>query len=159
MAPVEAVDVWDGFVDAVLAFVDVSAIAPLRVVVDAANGMAGVMLPRVLERLPQVEVVRCYFEPDGSFPNHEPNPLLPENREFIVRRTLEEGAAFGVAYDGDADRCFFVDDTRRVRSRRLHDGAVRRADARARAGRQGDLRRAGLVGGAARRSSAPAACR
>ena len=58
-----------------------------------------------------VEVVRCYFEPDGSFPNHEPNPLLPENREFIMRRTLEEGAAFGVAYDGDADRCFFVDDT------------------------------------------------
>jgi phosphomannomutase len=55
--------------------------------------------------------VRCNFEPDGSFPNHEPNPLLPENREFIVRRTTEEGAAFGVAYDGDADRCFFVDDT------------------------------------------------
>jgi phosphomannomutase len=58
-----------------------------------------------------VDVVRCYFEPDGSFPNHEPNPLLPENREFIVRRTREEGAAFGVAYDGDADRCFFVDDS------------------------------------------------
>ena len=58
----------------------------LRVVVDAANGMAGVMLPPVLARLPQVDVVRCYFEPDGSFPNHEPNPLLPENREFIVRR-------------------------------------------------------------------------
>ena len=76
-----------------------------------ANGMAGEMLPRVLDRLPQVEVVRCNFEPDGSFPNHEPNPLLPENREFIVRRTREEGAAFGVAYDGDADRCFFVDDT------------------------------------------------
>jgi len=55
--------------------------------------------------------VRCYFEPDGSFPNHEPNPLLPENREFIVRKTLEEGADFGVAFDGDADRCFFVDDS------------------------------------------------
>jgi phosphomannomutase len=107
---VEPVDVWDGFVERVLGFVAVDAIAPLRVVVDAANGMAGVMLPRVLERLPQVEVVRCNFEPDGSFPNHEPNPLLPENREFIVRRTKEEGAAFGVAYDGDADRCFFVDD-------------------------------------------------
>ena len=103
-------DVWDGFLSRVLSFVDVSAISPLRVVVDAANGMAGVMLPRVLERLPQVEVVRCYFEPDGSFPNHEPNPLLPENREFIERKTREEGAAFGVAYDGDADRCFFVDD-------------------------------------------------
>jgi phosphomannomutase len=90
--------------------VDVDAIEPLRVVIDAANGMAGVMLPPVLERLP-LDAVRCYFEPDGSFPNHEPNPLLPENREFIVRKTLEEGADFGVAFDGDADRCFFVDDT------------------------------------------------
>ena len=54
------------------------------IVVDAANGMAGAMLPPVLERLPQVEVVRCYFEPDGTFPNHEPNPLLEENRAFIV---------------------------------------------------------------------------
>jgi len=105
------VDVWDDFVERVLGFVDVDAIEPLRIVVDAANGMAGVMLPRVLERLPQVDVVRCNFEPDGSFPNHEPNPLLPENREFIVRRTKEEHATFGVAYDGDADRCFFVDDT------------------------------------------------
>ncbi len=94
----------------VLSFVDVSAIRPLSVVIDAANGMAGAMLPPVLERLP-VETVRCYFEPDGSFPNHEPNPLLPENREFIVRKTLEEGADLGVAFDGDADRCFFVDDT------------------------------------------------
>ena len=92
-----------------LSFVDVTAIAPLRIVVDAANGMAGAMLPPVLERLP-VETVRCYFEPDGTFPNHEPNPLLPENREFIVAKTLEEGADFGVAFDGDADRCFFVDD-------------------------------------------------
>jgi phosphomannomutase len=104
-------DVWAAFVERVLSFVDVGSIAPLRVVVDAANGMAGTMLPRVLDRLPQVDVVRCYFEPDGSFPNHEPNPLLPENREFIVRKTREEGAAFGVAYDGDADRCFFVDDS------------------------------------------------
>ena len=103
-------DVWEAFVARVLGFVDVDAIAPLRVVVDAANGMAGEMLPRVLAHLPQVEVVRCYFEPDGSFPNHEPNPLLPQNREFIERRTREEAASFGVAYDGDADRCFFVDD-------------------------------------------------
>ena len=78
--------------------------------IDAANGMGGAMLPPVLERLP-IDVVRCYFEPDGTFPNHEPNPLLPENREFIVRKTLEEKADLGVAFDGDADRCFFVDDT------------------------------------------------
>jgi phosphomannomutase len=104
-------DVWAGFVEKVLSFVDEDAIRPLRVVVDAANGMAGTMLPPVLDRLPQLDVVRCYFEPDGSFPNHEPNPLLPENREFIVDRTRAEGADLGVAYDGDADRCFFVDDT------------------------------------------------
>ena len=104
-------DVWPGFVDKVLSFVDVDAIAPLRIVVDAANGMAGAMLPPVLERLPQVEVVRCYFDPDGTFPNHEPNPLLEENRALHRREDAEEGAALGVAYDGDADRCFFVDDT------------------------------------------------
>src|SRR3954453_3324644 len=104
-------DIWPEYVARVLSFVDVSAIRPLRVVIDAANGMAGLMLPPVLERLPSIDVVRCYFEPDGSFPNHEPNPLLPENREFIIRKTTEEGADFGVAFDGDADRCFFVDDT------------------------------------------------
>jgi phosphomannomutase len=99
------------FVAKVLSFVDPATIRPLRVVIDAANGMAGVMLPPVLDRLPQLDVVRCYFEPDGSFPNHEPNPLLPENREFIVAKVKEESADLGVAYDGDADRCFFVDDT------------------------------------------------
>src|SRR3990170_1523353 len=104
-------DVWPGFVDKVLSFVEPEAIKPLKVVVDAANGMAGVMLPPVLERLPRLDVVRCFFEPDGSFPNHEPNPLLPENREFVVQRTREEGADLGVAFDGDGDRCFFVDDT------------------------------------------------
>ncbi|NUR76640.1 MAG: phosphomannomutase/phosphoglucomutase [Thermoleophilia bacterium] len=104
-------DIWARFVDRVLSFVDVDALKPLRVVIDAANGIAGVMLPPVLERLPMIDVVRCYFEPDGTFPNHEPNPLLPENREFIIRKTTEEHADFGVAFDGDADRCFFVDDT------------------------------------------------
>jgi phosphomannomutase len=107
---VEQVDIWPAFVDRVLSFVDVEEIAPLKVVIDAANGMAGVMLPPVLERLPQVETVRYFFEPDGTFPNHEPNPLLPENREFIIERTTAEAADFGVAFDGDADRCFFVDD-------------------------------------------------
>jgi phosphomannomutase len=103
-------DIWPGFVEKVLSFVDVGSIKPLRVVIDAANGMAGAMLPPVLERLP-IDAVTCFFEPDGTFPDHEPNPLLPENREFIIRKTREEGADLGVAYDGDADRCFFVDDT------------------------------------------------
>jgi phosphomannomutase len=103
-------DIWPEYVARVLSFVDATRIRPLKVVIDAANGMAGTMLPPVLGHLP-IEAVRCYFEPDGSFPNHEPNPLLPENREFIVRKTLDEGADLGVAFDGDADRCFFVDDT------------------------------------------------
>jgi len=103
-------DIWPSYVDRVLSLVDLGQIKPLRVVIDAANGMAGAMLPPVLERLP-IEAVRCYFDPDGTFPNHEPNPLLPENREFIVRKTLEEKADLGVAFDGDADRCFFVDNT------------------------------------------------
>jgi phosphomannomutase len=103
-------DIWPRWVDAVLAFIDVDAVKPLRVVIDAANGMGGVMLPPVLERLP-IHAVPYFFEPDGTFPNHEPNPLLPENREFIVAKVTEEGADLGVAFDGDADRCFFVDDT------------------------------------------------
>jgi phosphomannomutase len=107
---VQEYDIWPAFVDRVLSFIDLPEIKPLRVVIDAANGMAGVMLPPVLERLP-IEAVRYYFEPDGTFPNHEPNPLLPENRQFIIERTKAEGADFGVAFDGDADRCFFVDDT------------------------------------------------
>ena len=108
---VRAEDIWPQFVEKALSFVDREAIGTLRVVIDAANGMAGAMLPPILERLPQLQVVACNFELDGTFPNHEPNPLLPENREFIVAKTREEGADLGVAYDGDADRCFFIDDT------------------------------------------------
>src|SRR6266849_2143031 len=103
-------DIWPRFVDRVMSFIDVDAVKPLRVVIDAANGMAGVMLPPILERLP-IDAIPYFFEPDGTFPNHEPNPLLPENREFIVERVRAEQADLGVAFDGDADRCFFVDDT------------------------------------------------
>jgi phosphomannomutase len=103
-------DVWPRFVEQVLSFIAVEAVKPLRVVIDAANGMAGAMLPPVLDKLP-IDAVRCYFEPDGTFPNHEPNPLLPENREFIMRKVTEENADLGIAFDGDADRCFFVDET------------------------------------------------
>jgi phosphomannomutase len=108
-AVAERVDIWPGFVEKVLSFIDPASVRPLRVVVDAANGMAGAMLPPLLDRLP-VEAVRCFFEPDGTFPNHEPNPLLEENRRFIVQKVTDEGADLGIAFDGDADRCFFVDD-------------------------------------------------
>jgi phosphomannomutase len=106
----EKVDIYPAFVEKVLSFIDPPAVKPLRIVIDAGNGMAGAMLSPVLERLP-VDAVRCYFEPDGTFPNHEPNPLLPENREFIIGKVLEEKADLGIAFDGDADRCLFVDDT------------------------------------------------
>ena len=107
---VEKRDVYPGFVDKVMSFIDPRAVRPLRVVIDGANGMAGSMLPPILERLP-VQAVRHFFEPDGSFPNHEPNPLLEENRRFIVSEVTKERADLGIAFDGDADRCFFVDDT------------------------------------------------
>jgi phosphomannomutase len=103
-------DLYPVFTERVLSFIDPSAVQPLRVVIDGANGMAGRMLAPVLERL-AVQAVRCNFEPDGTFPNHEPNPLLPENREFVMRKVVEEGAELGIAFDGDADRCFFVDDS------------------------------------------------
>ena len=108
--PVRKEDVFPGYVDKVLSFVEPSAIERRRIVIDAANGMAGVMLPPVLERIP-IDAVPYFFEPDGTFPNHEPNPLLPENREFVIGRVLEDEAKLGTAFDGDADRCFFIDDT------------------------------------------------
>src|SRR4051812_9243434 len=107
----EDVDVYAEFHDAALKFIDPSALRPLKVVLDGGNGMAGPMVGPVLERLDGLELVRTYWEPDGEFPDHEPNPLLPENREFIIRKVREEGADLGIAWDGDADRCFFIDET------------------------------------------------
>jgi phosphomannomutase len=98
------------FVDACMGFVDPAAIRGLRVVTDSANGMSGLYLPPVLERL-RIEAVPYFLELDGRFPNHEPNPLLPENREFIMSKVREHRADLGIAFDGDADRCFFIDDT------------------------------------------------
>jgi phosphomannomutase len=79
-------------------------------VVDGGNGMAGPMVGPLLERL-GLDLVTTYWEPDGHFPDHEPNPLLEENRRFIIDKVREEGADLGIAWDGDADRCFFIDDT------------------------------------------------
>jgi phosphomannomutase len=98
------------FVTSCLGFVDPSAIRDLRVVLDAANGMAGLYLPPVLDRL-SIDAVPYFLDLDGRFPNHAPNPLLPENREFIIGKVREDGADLGIAFDGDADRCFFIDDT------------------------------------------------
>jgi phosphomannomutase len=106
---VEEVDVYEGFQGAVLRFVDPEVVKPLRVVVDGGNGMAGPMAGPLLRRL-GLDLVETSWTPDGNFPDHEPNPLLPENRELIMGRVIGEGADLGIAWDGDADRCFFIDD-------------------------------------------------
>jgi phosphomannomutase len=108
----EEVDVAADFHAAVMRFIDPTAVAPLRVVVDGGNGMAGPMIGPVLEQL-GLDLVTTYWTPDGEFPDHEPNPLLEENRRFIVDKVRETGADLGIAWDGDADRCFFIDDTGR----------------------------------------------
>jgi phosphomannomutase len=104
----EAVDLYADFHARALETIDPGVIRPLKVVLDGGNGMAGPMVGPILERLP-LTLVPTYWEPDGDFPDHEPNPLLPENREFIVERVRAEGADLGIAWDGDADRCFFID--------------------------------------------------
>jgi phosphomannomutase len=107
---VEDVDIGDEFREAALAVIDAGAVKPLKVVVDGGNGMAGPMVGPLLERL-GLDLVKAYWKPDGNFPDHEPNPLLEENREFIMREVVETGADLGIAWDGDADRCFFIDET------------------------------------------------
>jgi len=102
-------DVYEAFGQRVLGLIDPSAVRRMKVVLDGANGMAGPMFQPLLASLP-IEAVPCFMEPDGSFPDHEPNPLLEENRRFILGKVREEGADLGIAWDGDADRCFFVDD-------------------------------------------------
>jgi phosphomannomutase len=107
---VEEVDIAEEFRDRALGFIDASAIRPLKVVLDGGSGMAGTMVGPILERLEGLELVPTFWEPDGNFPGHEPNPLLPENRQFVIDKVLEEQADLGIAWDGDADRCFFIDD-------------------------------------------------
>ncbi|MBJ7458943.1 MAG: phosphomannomutase/phosphoglucomutase [Thermoleophilaceae bacterium] len=93
-----------------LGFINPEAVKPIKVVADGGNGMAGPMVGPVLDELPVVDLQTFYWTPDGNFPDHEPNPLLPENREFIIEKVKSEGAQLGIAWDGDADRCFFIDE-------------------------------------------------
>jgi phosphomannomutase len=106
---VEEVDVYGEFHTRALSFIDAAAIRPLKVVLDGGNGMAGPMVGPILERLDGLELIPTYWEPDGEFPDHEPNPLLPQNRRFVIEKVREQRADLGIAWDGDADRCFFID--------------------------------------------------
>jgi phosphomannomutase len=102
-------DVLDDYVQHALSFIDVSKIKPLKVVIDAGNGMAGMVMPRVFKHLP-CELVPLYFELDGSFPNHPASPIEPENMADLQKKVREVGADLGAAFDGDADRMFPVDE-------------------------------------------------
>jgi phosphomannomutase len=106
----EEVSIDNEFREAAIKFIDPSVVRPLKVVVDGGNGMAGPMVGPLLEGL-GLDLIESYWKPDGEFPDHEPNPLLPENRELIMREVVEKGADLGIAWDGDADRCFFIDET------------------------------------------------
>src|SRR4051795_6753868 len=106
---VEEVDIYDDFHEAALRVIDPAEVQRMKVVVDGGNGMAGPVVGPLLERLP-IDLIETFWTPDGNFPDHEPNPLLPENRQFIIDKVLETGADLGIAWDGDADRCFFIDD-------------------------------------------------
>jgi phosphomannomutase len=108
----EEVEIYEEFQAAALKTIDPSNVKPMKVVVDGGNGMAGPMAGPILRDL-GLDLVETYFTPDGTFPDHEPNPLLEENRKFIVDKVVAEGADLGIAWDGDADRCFFIDDTGR----------------------------------------------
>ncbi|GAB3670846.1 phosphomannomutase/phosphoglucomutase [Actinocorallia lasiicapitis] len=102
-------DLLQGYADHLKTLVDLSGIRPLKVVVDAGNGMGGYTVPAVFDGLP-LDVVPLYFELDGNFPNHEANPIEPENMRDLQKAVLEHGADLGLAFDGDADRCFAVDE-------------------------------------------------
>jgi phosphomannomutase len=109
----EHLDLLDAFADHVVSFVDVDAIGPLRVVADTANGMGGLVVPKVFERLPRVHLDVMYGELDGTFPNHPADPIQPANQRDLQARVLAGGFDVGLAFDGDADRVFFVDETGR----------------------------------------------
>ena len=102
-------DIYDEYRRYVLGFIDPEAVRPMTLVVDGGNGMAGSMIGPILDSFGMAGE-RLYFEPNGEFPGHEPNPLLEENRKLIIDTVLENKAELGIAWDGDADRCFFIDE-------------------------------------------------
>jgi phosphomannomutase len=108
-AVTERLDIYPAYVEHLHKLVDVTSFRPYKVVMDAANGVAGKLAPPVFDGT-ALDRVEMYFEVDGTFPNHEPNPLLEENSREIRERVVAEKADLGIAWDGDADRCFFIDE-------------------------------------------------
>ncbi|MFW6074281.1 MAG: phosphomannomutase/phosphoglucomutase, partial [Chloroflexota bacterium] len=102
-------DVTEAYIERALSLIDVDQLRPMKIVIDAGNGMAGKIIPPVFERIPG-ELIPLYFELDGSFPNHLANPLEPENIAELQKAVVENNAELGVAFDGDADRMFLIDD-------------------------------------------------
>jgi phosphomannomutase len=102
-------NVVDDYVKHVLSFIDTSVLKPFNVVLDAGNGIAGMVAPRLFSHVPTRKLTTLCFEVDGTFPNHEANPLIEENRRDITEAVVREKADIGIAWDGDADRCFFID--------------------------------------------------
>ncbi len=104
-------DIMPEYVDHLMRFVDVKNIRPFKIIADAGNGCGGLVCRELVKRIPQIELTEMYFDPDGRFPNHEANPFEVENIRELIQRTSKEGADFGVAWDGDADRIYFLDET------------------------------------------------
>jgi len=102
-------DIWPAYVEKLLSYVDVSALKPYKVVVNAGNGGAGAVIDALEPHLP-FEFIKIHHQPDGTFPNGVPNPLLPENRDVTIDAIREHGADFAIAWDGDYDRCFLFDE-------------------------------------------------
>jgi phosphomannomutase len=110
---ITSLDLLDEFADHVVSFIDVSALRALRVVADTANGMGGLIVPRVFDKLPRVELEVMYGELDGTFPNHPADPIQPANQRDLQARVVSGGFDVGLAFDGDADRVFVVDEAGR----------------------------------------------
>lgn len=103
-------NVWEDFISQVLEFADVDKIKPLKVVIDASNSVGSLEIDHLAKHLPHIEIIKLNWELDGKFPGHEPNPFLEENRRQLMAKVKEVRADLGIAFDGDADRIFFVDE-------------------------------------------------
>ncbi|NMB48384.1 phosphomannomutase/phosphoglucomutase [Candidatus Kuenenbacteria bacterium] len=102
-------DIWPDFIETVLKFTELKDIRPMKIVIDASNSVGAIEIDKIAKHLPQVEIIKLNWELDGYFPGHQPNPFLEENRRQLVAKVKETKADLGMAFDGDADRVYFVD--------------------------------------------------